>query len=315
VNSLRIGTRRSALALWQARHVAGLIEAAAPGRFRVELVEIVTGGDRFQTGPLPTGGGKGLFTKEIEEALASGAVDLAVHSLKDLPASLGPGLVLAQPPPREDARDALCTRGGRKLAELPRGARVGTSSLRRTVQLRALRPDLELVPVRGNVPTRLERLDEAGLHGVVLAAAGLRRLGLAERISEFFDPHLVVPAVGQGILGLEHRAGDSRVADALAPLADARTHACAQAERSLLGVLGVGCTVPMGAHAWWEGEALRLEAVLVDPESGAQQRVTGVDHPSRAADLGSRLGRELVSGPLAHAIPPPSIQPGAHKIS
>jgi hydroxymethylbilane synthase len=179
---------------------------------------------------------------------------------------------------------------------------VGTSSLRRTVQLRALRPDLEIVPLRGNVPTRLSRLGEEGFDGLVLAAAGLRRLGLEANISELFDPHLLVPAVGQGILGLEHRAGDARIAEALAPLADARTQACAEAERGLLAVLGVGCTVPMGAHAWWAGEEVRLEALLVDPAGGGQHRVTGVDVPSQAAALGRKLGKELLSGPLARAI-------------
>ncbi len=190
----------------------------------------------------------------------------------------------------------------RTLAQLPRGARLGTSSLRRTVQLHALRPDLQVVPLRGNVPTRLARLEGTDLDGIVLAAAGLRRLGLANHISELFDPHLLVPAVGQGILGLQHRAGDARIAEALLPLADPRTQACADAERSLLSTLKAGCTVPMGAHAWWEGETLRLEALLVDPATGAQQRVNGSDHPSRAAALGRRLGAELLAGPLAHAI-------------
>jgi hydroxymethylbilane synthase len=302
---IRIGTRRSALALWQARYVGGLIENAAPGRFAVELVEITTRGDQFQSGPLPEGGGKGLFTRELEQALLSEKVDLAVHSLKDLPADLAPGLCLAAAPPREDPRDALCTEGGRTLSQLPQQARLGTSSLRRTVQLHALRPDLQIVPLRGNVPTRLSRLkatEGTELDGIVLAAAGLRRLGLSSQISELFDPHLIVPAVGQGILGLQHREGDGRMAEALAPLADPRTQACAEAERSLLGTLGVGCTVPMGAHAWWEGETLRLEALLVDPATGAQQRVNGSDAPSRAAALGRRLGAELLEGPLAHAI-------------
>jgi hydroxymethylbilane synthase len=306
---IRIGTRRSALALWQARHVSGLIEAAAPkGCYAIELVEITTGGDRFPAGPLPAGGGKGLFTHELEEALLGGAIDLAVHSLKDLPAGLAAGTCLAIPPPREDPRDALCTEGGRTLSQLRRGARLGTSSLRRTVQLRVLRPDLEIVPLRGNVPTRLSRLEDPELDGVVLAAAGLRRLGLANRISELFDPHLLVPAVGQGILGLQHREGDARIAGALAPFGDPRSHACAQAERGVLEALGVGCTVPMGAHAWWEGESLRLEALVVDPESGAQQRVMGADEPARASALGRRLGAELLTGPLAHALAQVSAQ-------
>jgi hydroxymethylbilane synthase len=299
---IRIGTRRSALALWQARYIGGLIEAAAPGRVSVELVEITTRGDHFLAGPLPQGGGKGLFTRELEEALLSGSIDLAVHSLKDLPAELAPGLTLAAPPPREDPRDALCTSDGRTLGQLPQGARLGTSSLRRSVQLRALRPDLRIMPLRGNVPTRLARLKGTELDGIVLAAAGLRRLGLDSQISEFFDPHLLVPAVGQGILGLQHREGDAPLLAALAPLADARTQACAEAERSLLATLGVGCTVPMGAHAWWDGELLRFETLLVDPATGAQQRVTGSDHPSRAAALGRRLGAELLEGPLAQCL-------------
>jgi len=299
---IRIGTRRSALALWQARYVGALIEAGAPGRFAVELVELTTRGDGFLAGPLPEGGGKGLFTRELEEALLASSIDLAVHSLKDLPAELAAGLSLAAPPPRADPRDALCTANGLTLAQLPPGARLGTSSLRRTVQLRALRPDLRIVPLRGNVPTRLARLTGTELDGIVLAAAGLLRLGLGSQTSELFDPHILVPAVGQGILGLQHREGDASLQEALAPLADARTQACAEAERSLLATLGVGCTVPMGAHAWWDGELLQFEALLVDPASGAQQRVTGSDHPSRAAALGRRLGAELLEGPLAHAI-------------
>lgn len=299
---VRIGTRRSALALWQAEHIAGLLSAANPG-LSVELVKMTTQGDRFLAGPLSEVGGKGLFTREIEEALLREEVDLAVHSLKDLPAATASGLRLAAPPPREDARDALCTRGGRPLAALGPGARVGTSSLRRALQLGRLRPDLRIEPVRGNVPTRLTKLEgEGGLDGVMLAAAGLSRLGLSQHIGEIFDPAVMLPAVGQGILGLEHREGDWRMAERLKALGDEATAVCARAERALLESLGAGCTVPLGGYATYQGGRVRLEGLLLDPASGAAQRVVGEGGAAEAVALGHRLGAELLAGPARAAL-------------
>ncbi len=231
---LRLGTRRSALALWQADHITGLLRAAHPA-LEVELVKMTTQGDRFLKAPLAEIGGKGLFTREIEDALLQKEIDLAVHSLKDLPAQVPEGLVLAVPPPREDPRDALCAKEGWTLQTLPPGARVGTASLRRAVQLRAVRPDLKIEPVRGNVPTRLSKLGE-GLDGVVLAAAGLRRLGLEGHVSEWLEVSTLLPAVGQGILGLEHRAGEGWVADLLAPLGDPDTGVRAPPGRGRWGI-------------------------------------------------------------------------------
>ena len=298
--TLRIGTRRSALALWQAEHIAARLLEAHPG-LSVELVKMTTRGDQFLRAPLSEIGGKGLFTREIEEALLRGEVDLAVHSLKDMPADLAPGLALAAPPTREDPRDALCSDGARPLSALPEGARIGTSSLRRATQLRLLRPDLRIESTRGNVPTRLSKLDrnglEGGLDGVVLAAAGLRRLGLEARIGQRFEVSEMVPSVGQGILGLERRADDARVAELLAPLGDAATDACARAERALLASLGAGCTVPLGGHAVLKGQRLRLVGLLIDPATGARQRVEGEGPLAEAEALGQRLGASLLSGP------------------
>ena len=301
---LRIGTRRSALALWQAEHISARLREVHPG-LEVELVKMTTKGDQFLSAPLREVGGKGLFTREIEDLLLSGEIDLAVHSLKDLPSALPPGLVLAPPPPREDPRDALCTRNGQQLADLPQGARVGTASLRRFVQLLAARPDLRIEPIRGNVPTRLGRLDGSEpLDGVVLAAAGLRRLGLERHIGQAFSAREMVPAVGQGILGLELREGDACVAALVAPLGDAGTAVCATAERALLASLGAGCSVPMGGHAWLLGDALHLEALLGDPTTLACQRVAGCGVAADAVTLGESLGAALLAGPLRHVLQP-----------
>jgi hydroxymethylbilane synthase len=294
--SLRIGTRRSALALWQARHISDRLRALHPG-LEVSLVEMSTQGDRFLSASLATVGGKGLFVREIEDALLRGDVDLAVHSLKDLPADVPAGLVLGPSPEREDPRDALVGRGGRNLAALPAGARVGTSSLRRTVQLRALRPDLSVLALRGNVPTRLERTRSTGAEGldaVILALAGLRRLGLAAEASELLPLEHFVPAVGQGVLGLERRADDLEVRDLLAPLDHPPTTLAVRAERALLARLGAGCTVPLGAHAVLEGSGLRMTALVGDPDTGQLWRQTELG----ALDAPERLGRSVAESLL-----------------
>jgi hydroxymethylbilane synthase len=294
---LRIGTRRSALALWQARHISERLRTLHPG-LEVSLVEMSTQGDRFLSAPLAAVGGKGLFVREIEEALLRGEVDLAVHSLKDLPADLPSQLILGPSPEREDPRDALVARGRLRLAELPKGARVGTSSLRRAVQLRAQRSDLQVLPVRGNVPTRLERTRSSGPEGldaVVLAHAGLRRLGLAAEASELLPLDQFVPAVGQGVLGLERRADDLVVRDLLAPLDHPATTLAVRAERALLARLGAGCTVPLGAHAVLEGPGLRMTALVGDPDTGQIWRRTELG----ALDAPEQLGRSVAESLLA----------------
>ena len=295
---MRIGTRRSALALWQAEHVSALLRGASPG-LEIELVKMSTQGDRFLQESLAAIGGKGLFVQEIEQALLRGEVDLAVHSLKDLPAESPPGLRLARSLPREDPRDALVSRDGHRLDDLPKGARVGTSSLRRSVQLRAIRPDLQIVPVRGNVQTRLGKTLGPGadlLDAVVLALAGLKRLDLAARVTEALDPARCVPAVGQGILGIQHRTGDDRIRALLEPFGHADTDVAAQAERALLGALGAGCTVPLGGHATVKGDEVTLSAVLGDPETTKLYRVQRKGPAANAEQLGRDAARELLAG-------------------
>jgi hydroxymethylbilane synthase len=276
---LTIASRGSQLALWQARWIAGrLAEMGRPSR--IEIVK--TTGDTVSDVPLAKVGTKGLFTKEIEEALLDRRADLAVHSLKDLPTELPAGLALAAAPEREDARDAIV---GHKLAGLARGARVGTSSLRRQAELLRLRPDLAVETIRGNVDTRLRKLDEGQFDAIVLAAAGLRRLGCGDRIAEIFEPEIMCPAVGQGALAVETRAGEE---DLVAALDHAPTRQAVTAERALLGALGGGCQVPIGAHARVEGDRLRLLAVVLAP--GGTQAVS-VEREGAARDA-EALGRE-----------------------
>src|SRR3954468_8871166 len=236
---LVIASRGSQLALWQAHWVKGQL-AALGHESRIEIIK--TTGDKITDVPLAKVGTKGLFTKEIEEALLDGRADLAVHSLKDLPTELPEGLVLAAVPPREDPRDAMV---GKRLADLPAGAKVGTSSLRRAAQLRKLRPDLVIESIRGNLDTRLRKLDEGQYDAILLAAAGMKRLGWEARIAEILSPEMMCPAVGQGALAIETRIGF-----ALPPVLNhAATHTAVRAERGLLGALGGGCQVPIGAHA------------------------------------------------------------------
>jgi hydroxymethylbilane synthase len=283
--------------MWQAEFVAGQLKASHPG-LAIEFVKITTQGDRFLDAPLAAIGGKGLFVREIEQALLEEKIDLAVHSLKDLPGELPQGLTLAAPPPREDPRDALVGRDGRVLATLPENARVGTSSLRREVQVKALRPDLRVLPVRGNVQTRLDKAIGSGptpLDAVLLAHAGLVRLGLAAKATELFDPARFVPAIGQGILGIEHRAADARVAKLLAPLGDRAAAVAASCERALLARLGAGCHVPLGGHAV-VGRTVKLTAVLGDPETLRLHRVEREGPIEKATELGREVGAILLEG-------------------
>ncbi len=264
---LRVGTRGSTLARTQTDWVVGRLRDRWPG-LEVEVHVIRTRGDAIQDRPLAEVGGKGLFVKEIEDALLAGRVDLAVHSAKDVPAELPAGLTLLACPPREDPRDVLVARDGLALEELPPGARVGTSSLRRQSLLRRARPDLVVVPLRGNVDTRLRKVAAGELDAVVLAAAGLARLGLLGRVTQYLEPRTFIPAVAQGILALEGRAADGGTARLALGVHDGETALALTAERAFLERVAGGCQVPMGAHCRREGERLVLDAFLASPDGG-----------------------------------------------
>ncbi|HKA16402.1 MAG TPA: hydroxymethylbilane synthase [Myxococcota bacterium] len=266
MTAVRIATRASELALWQARYVAGRIEREL-GR-AAELVPLTTTGDQLRDVSLAKVGGKGLFVKEIEEALLDGRADVAVHSAKDLPGESPEQLVFAAFPERADARDALVSRGAARLDDLPRGARVGTGSARRSAQLLRERPDLRIAPLRGNVPTRLAKLEREGLDALVLACAGLDRLGLSDRIAERIDPARLVPAVAQGALAIQARRGDPLAAE-LAALAHPGTAARVAAERACQARLHADCNVPLGAHAVLAGDRIALRVRLLAPDGGA----------------------------------------------
>jgi hydroxymethylbilane synthase len=285
---LVIGSRGSKLALWQANHIKARLEELG-SECRIEI--ITTTGDRFQSGPLKEIGNKGLFTKEIEEALLDGRVDLAVHSLKDMPTEIPAGLAIVATPEREDPRDAMV---GAKLADLPVGARVGTGSLRRIAQLYAARPDLLVQPVRGNVDTRLRKLDEGQFEAIVLAAAGLRRLGWAERIAELLPPEVMCPAVGQGSLAIETRSDGDAAQAACERLNHAATNRAVAAERAVLSVLGGGCQVPVGAYATARGQQLQIQAIVSAPDGKTVVRRSAQGAASDAEAIGRELGRELL---------------------
>ena len=284
-----IGSRGSQLALWQARHIAGCLQKLGV-ETRLEIIK--TTGDKITDVPLAQVGGKGLFTKEIEDALLAGAIDLAVHSLKDMPTGLPAGLTLAAIPEREDPRDALI---GKPLAELGAGAKVGTSSLRRAAQLHALGRGLVTENLRGNVDTRLRKLDEGHYDAIVLAAAGLRRLGWAERIRELIDVEVMCPAAGQGALAIETRDDGGAVHTIASKLNHAATNAAVTAERSLLATLEGGCQVPIGAHAKFDGDVLHLLAVVasLDGARVMRDRAEGRDAVRLGRELGERM---LASG-------------------
>jgi hydroxymethylbilane synthase len=291
---VRLATRASALARAQSGSVARALEAALG--CETELVPLTTSGDRLADASLAKVGGKGLFVKEIEEALLDGRADLAVHSAKDLPAGERAGLVLAAFPPRADPRDALVARApGATLLGLPRGARIGTGSARRASQLLALRPDLEPVPMRGNVDTRLRRLHERELDAILLACAGLERLGRADAIHERIDPAALLPAVGQGTLALQTREGDP-LARELAALDDATTRACLVAERAFLTALEGDCNVPLAAFAEpIAGGRLRLRALLASPDGRALVRCEQDASPADAALAGRRAAAHVLA--------------------
>ncbi len=290
---IRIATRRSPLAKWQANHVADLLRRNEPGA-DVRLHELVTRGDRILDVPLADVGGKGLFVKEIEDALLAGTAEVAVHSMKDLPAVLAPGLVVGAVPAREDPRDALCSPRWKTLDKLPRGARVGTSSLRRGAQLKAIRPDLAVEMVRGNVETRLRKASE-GLDAVILAYAGLRRLGLDGHATQVLSTEEMLPAVAQGALALEARASDAETLRRLAALEDADTRVRTEAERGFLARIEGGCQVPIAGHATVDGGKVRLRALVasIDGKSVIRGERSGTREGARA--LGEALADELLS--------------------
>jgi hydroxymethylbilane synthase len=290
---IRIATRRSPLAKWQANHVSALLRQLEPGA-DVRLHELVTRGDRILEVPLAEVGGKGLFVKEIEDALLAGDAEIAVHSMKDLPALLAPGLVLGAVPEREDPRDALCSPRWKTLSALPQGARVGTSSLRRGAQLKALRPDLRLEMVRGNVETRLRKASEA-LDAVVLAYAGLRRLGLAEHATYVFPPEEMLPAVAQGALALEARADDAPTLKRLAALEHPETRIRVEAERGFLARIEGGCQVPIAGHATVHGGRVSMRALVASLDGKQVIRGERSGPAAEARQLGVALAEELLS--------------------
>ncbi len=287
---LRIGSRGSQLALWQANHVAGLLRDRG---HQVEIEIIKTTGDKITDVALAQVGTKGMFTKEIEEALDEDRVDLAVHSLKDLPTELAPQFVLAAVMKRQDARDVFLSVDFPSFRELPQHARIGTSSLRRQAQLKALRPDLKLHPLRGNVDTRLRKLEQGDYDAIILAAAGLNRLGRTERVRETIPVEVMCPAVGQGALGIETRSADDAVRRHLAFLDDQAARVTTSAERALLKTLGGGCQVPIGAHAELIEGRLQLTAIVARPDGSQvlRERQTGADPEA----LGETAGRALLA--------------------
>ena len=288
-----IGTRGSKLALWQAEHIAGRLRSLHPG-LAVELRHIVTTGDRILDVPLARIGGKGLFTKEIETAMLDGEIDLAVHSLKDMPAELPPGLILAAVTSRLDPHDAFVSGKYPGLAELPAGATVGTSSLRRRAQLLRFRPDLDIVSLRGNLDTRLRKLDEGQFDAIVLAAAGLRRLGWGGRITSLLSPEECLPAVGQGVLALEARQDDADVLAVVAALDDAETRACVTAERQFLAAVQGGCQVPVGVFGRFEGGRLSLTARILSLDGSRCVEGQAAGTPEQAKQLGDSLACRLL---------------------
>jgi len=293
-SSLRIATRKSPLALWQANHVREALLVRNPG-LKVELLTMTTQGDKILDTPLAKVGGKGLFVKELEVGMLEGRADLAVHSMKDVPVEFPEGLGLAAVLPREDPRDVLISNRFSSIDELPDGARVGTSSLRRQCQLRARRPDLQILDLRGNVNTRLKKLDEGAYDAILLAAAGVRRMGWESRITELLPPEQFLPAIGQGAIGIEIRSDDQRVASLVAQLNDPRTATRIAAERALNERLQGGCQVPIAGYSEISHGVIVLRALVGRPDGS--ELVQGVisGRPEDAEELGRVLADDLLS--------------------
>src|SRR6202795_2293383 len=294
---LRIGSRGSQLALWQANHISALLRARG---HEVGIEIIHTTGDKITDVPLAQVGtegglGKGIFTKEIEEALADGRVDLAVHSLKDLPTELPPGFEIAAITEREDPRDAFCSRHYSQINDLPKNARVGTSSLRRQAQLKAIRPDLDIHPLRGNVDTRLRKLEQGEYDAIILASAGLNRLGKTELIKQIIPAQIMCPAAGQGALAIEIRGADSATRQHVEFLNDDAARAATTCERALLNRLGGGCQVPIGAFAEMRNGKLHLEAIVADPDGSKVLRESRDGNFNDPERLGNDVGETLLA--------------------
>ena len=302
--TLKVGTRGSPLALIQAESVAAPLRTLGAD---VQIVPVRTEGDRRLEVQLASIGGKGLFVREIEEMLLAGSLDCAVHSLKDLPAETPTGLCLAAFPMREDPRDVLVTRAKGRLEDLRTGAKLGTGSPRRRALALAIRADLVVEPLRGNVETRLRKLESEDLDGVLLAAAGLTRLGLAPAHVQPLDPDVFVPAVGQGVLAVESRADDRRVLSLLGRLDHAATRACASAERACLARLGASCNAPVAAYATRDGSTLRMTALVASDDGRKVLRATGIGAPDTAERLGRQLADSLLDQGAASVAP---LQPG-----
>ena len=292
--TLKIATRQSPLALWQANYVKDRLQQLYPD-LTIELVPMVTKGDVILDSPLAKIGGKGLFVKELENALLNKEADIAVHSMKDVPMQFPEGLGLAVICQREDPRDAFVSHSYRTFAELPQGAVVGTSSLRRQCQLKALRPDLDIRSLRGNVGTRLSKLDNGDYDAIILASAGLIRLGLADRIASFIDVEQSLPAAGQGAIGIECRTDDMQVQALLAPLADAETTYCVRAERAMNNHLQGGCQVPIGGYAVLQQGQLYLRALVGDIDGSRIIRAEGKSAVENAEVLGVKIAEQLLA--------------------
>ena len=292
--TLKIATRQSPLALWQANYVKDRLQQLYPD-LTIELVPMVTKGDVILDSPLAKIGGKGLFVKELENALLNKEADIAVHSMKDVPMQFPEGLELAVICQREDPRDAFVSHSYRTFAELPQGAVVGTSSLRRQCQLKALRPDLDIRSLRGNVGTRLSKLDNGDYDAIILASAGLIRLGLADRIASFIDVEQSLPAAGQGAVGIECRTDDAQVQALLAPLADAETTYCVLAERAMNNHLQGGCQVPIGGYAVLQQGQLYLRALVGDIDGSRIIRAEGKSPVENAEALGVQIAEQLLA--------------------
>jgi hydroxymethylbilane synthase len=294
--SFLIGTRGSPLALWQANHVrALLVDAHGLGEDAVALEPITTSGDRIRDKPLRDFGGKGLFTKEIDDALLNGAVDLAVHSMKDLPTDLPPGIVIAAVLKRGDVRDAFISARGESLAALPTGAVVGSSSLRRQAQVKRLRPDLKVIDFRGNVETRLAKIERGVADATLLALAGLKRLGLADHVTSILSTEEMLPAVAQGAIGIACRNGDTRTRELLQALNDPATVTAISCERAFLGELDGSCRTPIAGLAEIADGALRFRGLVLNPEGSEWHEIERLGRPEDAASIGAEAGRELLA--------------------
>lgn len=295
MDKIRIATRKSALALWQAEHVAGLLRRHHPG-LEVELVKMVTQGDKILDVPLAKVGGKGLFVKELEQGLLDGRADIAVHSLKDLPAEIPAGLQVPVVLPREDPRDAFVANHYDRFEDLPAAARIGTSSLRRQAQLRARYPEMSINDLRGNVDTRLRKLDDGEYDAIILAAAGLKRLGFGQRIRQALAPEISLPAIGQGTIGVQCREGDETVYDMISPLLDGPTYTRTVAERAMNRRLQGGCQVPLAGYAELPSQhELKMRGFVGHPDGSHALHGNITGRPEEAAALGTRLAEDLLN--------------------